>query len=546
MPGGQVKGLASKGVDVVATTPSPRGHLETCDVRCTTSSHEELEFISRTFVRVRERTVLPPSSISIVRGKCSGKPGAIATAGGGLSIPDMFVMDAVSTVDLQGYLTVALCNISEQPRFFLPHSNLETGVLYAPKVLVPEILKRFHDNPTAGHRGLAKNLDLVRRHFYWPGLYTDVKTYIKKCLKCLQFKANAPPPIPLQKFTSLSRPLQQVALDIVGPFPVSLNCNNYILTMQDTFTRYPEAKAIPNITADTVARAFVEYFICRYGPPETLLCDRGSQFTSELMRKICELLGIRQVFTSAFHPAGNGLLERSHKSLSSVIANYIRADHRDWDDQICFALLVYRNTVHSSIKHTPNYMMTARHIDMPWEDIFKPKRPCYAEDENYVDSLQKRLQLAHEQAKIHNEHAVELSHSNYNKKAQDPDISEGDLVMFKNVMPNPNLSRKLSPNYVGPFRVTRLRSPVTVDLENLDTGKSIQAHISNLLKLGSQFTIDTQNPVSDVRKERTQIEPTPPVATHPLSDQPTDPNVSNNVCPPLEEMQNVTLPPPRR
>jgi hypothetical protein len=253
--------------------------------------------------------------------------------------------------------------------------------------MVADILKKFHDDPAAGHRGLAKTLDLIKRYFFWPGLYTDVKLYIQNCLPCIRFKTKRPPLVLQQCFETFTHPMQRVALDIVGPLTVTLRGNKYILTIQDTSIRYPEAVAIPNMTTDTVARAFVEYIICRFGPPETLLCDRGRNFTSELMKRVCKLLNISQIFISAFHPAGNSHLERSHKSFSSVIANYVRSDHRDWDDQICFVLLEYRNTIHSCIKQTPSFMMFGCHIEMPWADLLKPNRPSYKDEEDYSETL---------------------------------------------------------------------------------------------------------------------------------------------------------------
>jgi hypothetical protein len=98
-----------------------------------------------------------------------------------------------------------------------PEPNKDRALLCAPKVLVPHILKKLHDDPTAGHRGLYKTIELVRRQFYWPGLYTDVKNYVQKYLKFKQFKARPPTSLPFQKFDDATRPMQRVSLDIVGP-----------------------------------------------------------------------------------------------------------------------------------------------------------------------------------------------------------------------------------------------------------------------------------------------------------------------------------------
>ncbi|KAF4514023.1 UNVERIFIED_CONTAM: hypothetical protein B566_EDAN019119, partial [Ephemera danica] len=121
--------------------------------------------------------------------------------------------------------------------YFCPNSGEQNSVLCVPQHMVPEVLKKYHSDPMGGHRGLAKTLELIRRQFYWPGLYSDVKAFIKKCLNCLKFKLKPPPPVPLQRFEVFTRPMQRVALDIVGPLPITEHGNRFILTMQCTFTR---------------------------------------------------------------------------------------------------------------------------------------------------------------------------------------------------------------------------------------------------------------------------------------------------------------------
>ena len=85
---------------------------------------------------------------------------------------------------------------------------------------------------------------------------------------------------------------------------------------------YPEAIAMPNASANTIARAMVDHIICRHGTPRFVLTDNGTSFISALYESICEFLKIRHVTTTFYHPAANGKLERSRQTLAAVISHF--------------------------------------------------------------------------------------------------------------------------------------------------------------------------------------------------------------------------------
>lgn len=86
--------------------------------------------------------------------------------------------------------------------------------------------------------------------------------------------------------------------------------NMYALVMVDHFTRWPVVYAVDNIEADTVAEK-VQDFIHTYGCPKSLLSDKGSHFTAELVWSLCKQMGVKKIYTCAFHPSSNGLNEQT-------------------------------------------------------------------------------------------------------------------------------------------------------------------------------------------------------------------------------------------
>ncbi len=59
---------------------------------------------------------------------------------------------------------------------------------------------------------------------------------------------------------------------------------------------------MPDQKTDTIARLLVEHVICRHGIPEELLSGRGTNFLSDFILSICEVLGMKKLNTSRYHP----------------------------------------------------------------------------------------------------------------------------------------------------------------------------------------------------------------------------------------------------
>ena len=173
--------------------------------------------------------------------------------------------------------------------------------LVIPPSLVPTVLAELHDSPTAGHLGVGKVLEKVRRRFYWVGQRRDVQGWCDSCNLCGSTKS--PPKhrhAPLQADVSTT-PMQRVAMDILGPLPLTPRSNKYVLVIGDYFTKWTEAFAIPDMETVTVARVFVNEFVSRFGAPTHLHTDQGRSFESSLIKELCQLMGIVKTRTSPYH-----------------------------------------------------------------------------------------------------------------------------------------------------------------------------------------------------------------------------------------------------
>jgi transposase InsO family protein len=150
----------------------------------------------------------------------------------------------------------------------------------------------------------------------------------------------------MQITTTAEHPFEKYYRDVADPLPVTLRGNKYIITFQDDLSMYVVAIPIEKQDAETVARAFVEKIVLLYGTPQILQTDQGANFMSEVFRKTCNLLKIKKIQSTAFHPESQGAIERSHRMMAEYLRHYVSEDKTDWDSWVPFATYVYNTTRH--------------------------------------------------------------------------------------------------------------------------------------------------------------------------------------------------------
>ena len=157
----------------------------------------------------------------------------------------------------------------------------------------------------------------------------------------------------------------RVAIDIVDPIsPPSDKGNRFILTVVDYATRYPEAMALRTIDTENVAEALIEIYN-RVGIPREVLTDQGKQFTSDLMKEVGSLLSIKQLTTTPYHPACNGLVKRFNGTLKRMLRKLSEEQPKQWDRYIPALLFAYRETVQESTGFSPFQLLYGRHVRGP-------------------------------------------------------------------------------------------------------------------------------------------------------------------------------------
>ena len=251
--------------------------------------------------------------------------------------------------------------------------------LIAPDKLKRTIFENLHSDITAGHLGRDRTLESIKNRFYWPGVREDIERWIKSCDLCTQAKRG--PGLgksPLQQFR-VNAIMQCIAVDIFVPLPITENGNEYIIVAGDYFSKWIDAWAVPNHTAQTIADKLHTEFFTKFGCSQQIHTDQGREFQSELFKVLCKRLGIDQTRTTPYRPNSDGLIERFNRTLKQMLRTFAIENPQNWDDYLPFILIAYRATQNKSTGCTPNLVFLNREILCPL-DLMVGKPPNTIEE----------------------------------------------------------------------------------------------------------------------------------------------------------------------
>ena len=324
-----------------------------------------------------------------------------------------------------------------------------------PPSLRREMIKQCHDTKTAGHFYYWKTVNKVKKYFTWGGLNKDVQVYCQACHVCATRKTAGRHQKAEMRRYDVGFPLEEIAIDLMGPFPESETGSKYVLVVVDSFSKWMEAYAVPNIEAKTIAEKLVLEFISRFGVPYQIKSDRGRQFDCELFREMCSMLDVDHKMSTSFHPQGNSRVERMVKVVGNLIGAYCQV-YKEWDKNLPLLTLAYRTTVHEVTGFSPNYVMMGREVSLPLDimiGVLSPEQRRTAPV--YVEQLQERLRACFEEVRLHLKKFGEKQKRYYNLKVHGEQHKVGDLVYLREKTRKKQVSPKLMPKWKGPYMVVQ-------------------------------------------------------------------------------------------
>lgn len=347
--------------------------------------------------------------------------------------------------------------------------------LWIPKNLRPSIISRSHDSTITAHGGMFKTLELIRRNFYWPGMVTEVRNYIRECEICKRTKyTNTILKPEMGKPITTIRPFQRFYIDILGPYPRSKNGYIGLLIVLDHLTKFHWLCPLKKFTSSVIQDFLLKHIFHIYGIPEFIVSDNGSQFKSNDFNAFLTKLGIKHTYTALYSPQANAS-ERVNRSIIAAIRAYLKEDHRMWDVHLSSISCALRNAFHQSIKCSP-YFATFGFNMITHGDTYnllknvqmlnEPLSPLNREDQLTLlrKELRKNIAIAHA-----------TNRDQYNLRTRPISYSIGQTVYRKNFSQSStekSFNAKLAPVYVKAIVKSKLGTNYYVleDVEGKSTG----------------------------------------------------------------------------
>nr|XP_055062771.1 uncharacterized protein LOC129445823 [Misgurnus anguillicaudatus]XP_055062772.1 uncharacterized protein LOC129445823 [Misgurnus anguillicaudatus] len=349
-----------------------------------------------------------------------------------------------------------------------------------PKKFRDVVLQQAHGE-VAGHLGVRKTYDRILRQFYWPRLKKDISSFIRTCHTC---QLTGKPtqllrPVPLSPIVVTSKPFEHLIIDCVGPLPPSKSGNAYLLTVMCQATRYPAAYALRSITTKAVVKALTQ-FISIFGIPKIIQSDNGTNFTSRMFAEVLRVLKVKHNQSSVYHPQSQGVIERFHQTLKSLLRAYCVELSRDWEEGLPWLLLAAREVQQESLGFSPNDLVFGHRVRGPLSVL----REGLGEEDpprnlvEYVNGFRRRLFLAGLSAQKNLAVAQEKMKNHFDKHAEGRVFTPGDQVLIL----LPTSGSPFCAKFTGPYTVLQKLSDENYQVATPGRRKSKQCFHVNLLK----------------------------------------------------------------
>ncbi len=321
-----------------------------------------------------------------------------------------------------------------------------------------EALKHTHKKES-GHLGQHKTVLKTEEYFYWPNLKKDVKQYVSECISCHQLKASRGLQQLWQELPPVNQPMERISIDVTNMSSGAVG-HRYVLIVIDHFLCFVNLHPITSRTAENIIKNIV---IESYGTPRVLSTDNAKEFCSETLTAWCRSNGVRLVHLTPYHPQGNSISKRMHRTMKAVLTTLCKGQLSRWPQFLKKCQRILNSAVHETTGEQLHYLMFNRRAPR----IVGVEVPQMEQD--------KDLEVALEIVRRTNLEQARKWRRRVNIGRKDQGIEINQLVWVKKDYTTSLSDRKLGVKWIGPYKVKEvLRDGGAYRLESVFDGVTTQ------------------------------------------------------------------------
>ncbi|KAI3635414.1 hypothetical protein MIR68_006551, partial [Amoeboaphelidium protococcarum] len=293
----------------------------------------------------------------------------------------------------------------------------------------------------------------MKQKYWWPSMKNDIRVWCEQCQECqLYSNDDLSKKVPMQKMDVDMKPLSRWGLDFIGPLPMTVNGNQWIITAVDHVTRWPVAKALPEATAENIAQFIYSEIMINYGLPTEILTDRGRNFLANSLKRYLQMMKVKHLKTSAYHPRTNGKVENLNGSIGKILAKCVKGAVHKWDEFLDEALFHLRCKVHTVTQFSPFKLLYGFEPAVPGDTL----KPFILSERDADDVVEIRARLledldqdraaAVERSRV----AADKAKLQYDKQVKEDPLNVGEWVLLRR-----GNRKKFESKWIGPYKVIK-------------------------------------------------------------------------------------------
>ena len=329
------------------------------------------------------------------------------------------------------------------------------------RALRTAMLELAHDS--SGHQGRDRTYAWLAARAYWPGMQSEVATYVRGCDRCQRAKPSTQGAQGLPMSLAIpAHPWHTIGMDWIGPFAESPRRHDYVLVVVCKFgggvVYIPTTK---EADAGETLRLVRERVVAEHGWPAAIISDSDARFRSALWTGFWAAKGTHLLRSTAYHPQTDGITERANRTMVEALRACVQQNPRDWDLLLPDIQLAVNSSRNASTGFSPHMLTHGRETRTELDAQLEHAGVVPRRDQLYPGAreLAEAVTAAAAAARAHMQAAQAKQRADSARGRRDPVIKAGSYVMLTTANtrqrgPVPDgVSRKLQDKFSGPYLV---------------------------------------------------------------------------------------------